>query len=143
MKLICMFDGGCRTSRGVAAGAAVAYDEHGNELATRSQILHRTTTPVAEYWGLILALQLAHELGGTDVTILGDAELIVRQVDGRYACRQAHLRPLLENVRGWMATIPRVEVREFPKAGPRHKRRHGNVHADRLCNEAMDAELAG
>lgn len=139
MKLTAHFDGGCRAKQNLAASAAVLYDEHGHELATRSHLMRDTTTPVAEYMGLILALELAKEHGGTDVTILGDAELIVRHVDGRYRCRQPHLQPLLALVRTHMSHIPSVVVREFPKAGPQKKRRFGNERADQLCNECMDA----
>lgn len=142
MKLTAHFDGACSTSRGIAAGAAVIYDEQGNELATRAHFLERTTTPVAEYTGLILALQLARELGGTEVTILGDAELIVRHVDGRYVCRQKHLQPLLEMVRIHMRAFESCVVREFPRAGPKMKRRYGNARADQLAGECMEAGAA-
>lgn len=142
MKLVAHFDGGCRHNGHIAAGAAVVFDEHGNELATRSHLLRGTTVPVAEYTGLLLALQLAIELGGTHVTILGDAELIVRHVDGRYACKKPHLKPLLELARSYIARFEHCEVREFPKAGPKMKRRYGNERADQLANEAMDAAAA-
>lgn len=129
-------------ARGIAAGAAVAYDEQGKELGTKSHFLEHVTTPVAEYTGLILALQLAYELGATHVTVLGDAELVVRHVDGRYQCRQPHLQPILELVRRHMARFETCVVREFPKAGPKHKRRYGNARADELASECMEA-LAG
>lgn len=143
MKLTAHFDGGCRAKQNLAAGAAVLYDEGGHEIASRSHVMYDTTTPVAEYMGLILALELAREHGGTDVTILGDAELIVRHVDGRYRCRQEHLQPMLAYVRTLMSHIPHVEVREFPKAGPQMKRRFGNERADQLANEAMNSAPAG
>lgn len=140
MKITCHFDGGYSIGRNIGAGAAVAYDEQGNELGTRALALRNSTTPIAEYTGLILALQLAHDLGGTDVTVLGDAELIVRQVDGRYQCRQPRLQAMLELAHHHMARFERCIVREFPKAGPKNKRRWGNVRADQLAGECMDAE---
>jgi ribonuclease HI len=148
MKLTVHFDGGCRTQHGVAAGAAVVYNEQGDELATRSLALRgaNATSPIAEYVALHLGLMLAAEVAGdkawmTDVTVLGDAELIVRQVDGRYRCMKEHLQPLLEHVHRLMKPFRTCEVREFPKAGPKNKRRWGNTRTDQLANEAMDAVL--
>lgn len=132
------FDGGARPKIGVYAGAAVAYDDDGVELATRAQLMRDVTVPIAEYTGLILGLNLARELEATHVDVLGDAELIVRQVDGRYACRNARLRPLLAMVKLLMEPFEECRVREFPKAGPKMKRRWGNERADQLANECMD-----
>lgn len=147
MKLVCHFDGGCRQAKGIAAGAAVLYDEQGNELATRSRLLRGVTTPIAEYTGLHLGLELAAEHAGADVALvhvlaLGDAELIVRHVDGRYQCRKATLRAMLDMAHLLMRPFASCEVREFPKAGPHGKRRWGNERADQLATECMDAALA-
>lgn len=140
MKLILHFDGGCRTSTGLAAGGAVLYDPDGNELIALAKLLRGKTTPVAEYTGLIIGLEKAAELGATEVECMGDAELIVRQVDGRYQCKKPHLRELRNKVWTLGGGFQRVAIREFPKAGPHFKRRHGNVRADELANMAMDAK---
>lgn len=124
-------------ARGVAAGAAVAYTEAGVELARRAVFLVDATTPIAEYTGLIVGLQLASELRATRVKAWGDAELIVRHVDGRYRCRSEPLQPLLQLVWRLMASFESCEVLEFPKAGPKLKRRYNNVAADALAGEAM------
>lgn len=138
MKVLVHFDGGCRTSMGIAAGAAVVYDEAGNELKHAAKVLHRTTTPVAEYTGLILGLRMASELGAREVECMGDAELIVRQVDGRYNCTKQHLMLLRNEVWRLGGLFDKAIIREFPKGGPQNKRRHGNVRADALAGEAMD-----
>lgn len=136
-----LFDGSCL--HGVdGAGAAVAYDSSGVELARRARYLPGpdVTVNVAEYVGLTIALELARDLGATDVRVLGDSELIVRQFRGIYACRQAHLRPLLERARSAAAALRcSVEVDVLPKAGPRRKRRFGNVDADALAGECRRA----
>jgi ribonuclease HI len=138
VKVVVHFDGGCRTSTGCAAGGAVVFDESGKELAARGRFIGRATTPEAEYAGLILGLETALELGATEVDILGDAELIVRHVDGRYRCRKEHLIPLLHKV--WLlgGRFEKRKIREFPKAGPKMKRRFMNERADELANMAMD-----
>lgn len=139
MKLIVHFDGACSLGRGIAGAAAVAYDETGIELGFRKHSLRRVTTPVAEYTGLHLALQLAYDLGGTDVTVMGDAELIVHHYNEVYQCRKAHLRPLLAMSYALAERLPQVKVTLFPKAGPKKKRRFGNERADELAGEAMEA----
>lgn len=144
MKLVAHWDGGCSIAKGIAAGAAVLYDETGSELATRAIFLTRVTTPIAEYTALHTALRLAAEYAGAradqvDLLALGDAELIVRHVDGRYACRQPHLQPMLKLAHMLMQPFGRCEVREFPKAGPQMKRRYGNERADELAGACMQA----
>lgn len=146
MKLVANFDGGCRLSKGIAAGAAVLFDEHGTELATASQPLRGVATPVAEYTGLHLALQLAAAHAGpqaaqTTLLVLGDAELIVRQVDGRYRCNKPHLLVMRDMAHLLMRPFAACEVREFPRAGPQRKRRWGNERADQLAGICMDEAL--
>ncbi len=142
MKITVMFDGSCL--HGVdGAGAAVAYDKDGNELGRRARYLRDTNTTVniAEYTGLCLALELARDLGADDVEVLGDSELICRQFTGAYACRNDVLKHLLAKVRFIARTMPaNVVVRELPKAGPKRKRRFGNVEADALASECRRAQ---
>lgn len=141
MKVVVLFDGSCL--HGVdGAGAAVAYDGHGVELARRARYLNGgdVTVNQAEYVGLTLALQLARDLGATEVEVLGDSELIVRQFRDEYACRNERLKPMLARVRELAEEIPAtVVVRELPRAGPKRKRRHGNVEADALASECRRA----
>jgi len=152
MKLIITFDGSCL--HGVdGAGAAVACNEDGVELARRARYLPEpdVTVNVAEYMGLELALGLARDLGATDVEVLGDSELIVRQYNGDYVCRKEHLKPLLARARALAAEIPAtVVVRELPKSRkhqhnhdrskqPKMRRRNGNVEADALASECRRA----
>lgn len=139
-----MFDGACSMARGIAAGGAVLYDEHGTELAWEARFLQRVTTPVAEYTGLQVGLLLAARYAGAQarqsvVTAWGDAELIVRQVDGRYVCRKPHLLVLLEDTRSLMEPFLVCVVRELPKAGPKHKRRWSNVRVDQIAGECLEA----
>lgn len=140
MKLTIFWDGGGNRDCGKAAGAAVAYDDTGTEIARHAVYIPGKTNNEAEYAALQTALGLAIELGGTDVTCLGDSELVVRQVNHRYLCRKPHLQPLLRGVWAMMAVLPKVEVREIPKTGTKKKRRTANAVADALATECMDLE---
>lgn len=147
MKLVAQFDGGCSMGKGIAAGAAVLFDPEGEVLKQRAKFLRAVTTPIAEYTALHLALIIAAEyarsshvlLGDVDLVCWGDAELIVRHVDGRYQCRKPTLQPLLEISRGLMKPFGSCEVKEFPKGGPKMKRRYSNEKADALASKCMMA----
>jgi ribonuclease HI len=137
-------DGACSMTRQIAAGAAVLHTEDGQELGYRARFLRYVTTPIAEYVGLIEALSFSWELCTPEarvekIVIYMDAELIVRQVTGVYACRKPLLQPLLEHVLFFASALPAVQVLEFPKGGPEQKRRWSNERADAVANECREA----
>jgi ribonuclease HI len=130
MTKIVIHSDGSRT-----AGAAVAYDLTGVKLAERARVVVDGTVPICEYTGLIVGMRLARDLGATEVECWMDAELVARHATGEYACRDAKLKPYLAQVRSLQAEFEAAEIRLFPKAGPRMKRRHMNVEADALAAE--------
>jgi ribonuclease HI len=124
-------DGGSRGNPGPAAIAAVVTDPSGNELAERAETIGEATNNVAEYRALLLGIQLAKELGGDEVELVADSLLIVEQVRGNWKVKQAHLRPLREQV------VDALE--DFKGWTIRHVKRGENERADELLNEALDA----
>jgi ribonuclease HI len=124
-------DGGARGNPGPAAIAAVVKDASGEILREQSQIIGRATNNVAEYRALILGIQLARELGATEVEFIGDSELIVRQIEGRYKVKDEGLKPLYAEAKAALAELPAWSIR--------HVKRKFNAEADRLVNEALDA----
>jgi len=89
-----------------------------------------TTNNVAEYSGLIDALAVAHAAGATEVEIISDSELLVKQMLGQYRVRHPNLVPLFEEARAL--------ARRFRRFSIRHTFRAGNKDADRLANLAVD-----
>ncbi len=63
--------------------------------------------------------------------LVGDSELVVRQVRGEYRVKDAALRELHRTVREALAGFERWSIR--------HVRREANARADELVNEALDA----
>jgi ribonuclease HI len=124
-------DGGSRGNPGPAAAAAVATDPDGEILGERSTVIGDTTNNVAEYRAMLLGIELARELGAGEVELVGDSELIVKQIRGEYKVKQDHLRPLHTKVRDELRAFERWSVRNVP--------REQNVRADELVNEALDA----
>jgi len=124
-------DGGSRGNPAAAAAAAGATDEAGNPLAERSRYLGETTNNVAEYQGVLLALEVARELGATEVEVINDSELVARQIGGQYRVKQEHLKPLYREVMDALRAFDRWQIRSV--------RREHNVRADELVNEELDA----
>jgi len=124
-------DGGARGNPGPAAIAAVVATPEGAILEEGSETIGPATNNVAEYRALLLGIALAHDLGADEVELIGDSELIVRQVKGNYKVKQEHLRPLHTKVSDALRKLDKWSIRSV--------RRERNAEADRLVNEALDS----
>lgn len=129
MKLIINTDGLSKGNPGTAAIGATLKDEHGKMLAKISERIGVTTNNVAEYRALIAALQKALKLGGTQVEIRSDSELMVRQLNGRYKIKSAGLRPLYLEAAQLLGQFEKVSIKHIP--------REQNTEADKLANDAV------
>ena len=132
MKLVVHVDGGARGNPGPAAVAAVASTPDGDPVAERNEFIGEATNNVAEYRAVLLALELAKELGANEVEVVNDSELVARQVGGEYKVKHAGLKPL------YAETMEKL--REFDAWAVRNVRREHNARADELVNEALDRE---
>ena len=131
-KLTVNVDGGARGNPGPAAIGAVVRDATGAVLEERGERIGRATNNVAEYRALLLGIELAAELGASELELVGDSELIVRQVEGRYKVKDATMRELHAKVQEALAPFESWSIR--------HVRREQNADADRLVNTALDGE---
>ena len=130
--LVVHVDGGARGNPGPAAIAAVVSKPDGEVLEERHETIGPATNNVAEYRALLLGVERAAELGARDVELVGDSELVVRQVRGEYKVKDSALRKLNERVREGLDQFDSWKIT--------HVRREDNAGADRLVNEALDAE---
>jgi ribonuclease HI len=125
-------DGGARGNPGPAASAYVLEAEDGTVLDAQGVAIGIQTNNVAEYTALLNGLRRAGELGISDVEVVSDSELMVKQMRGEYRVKNAALRELsLEAARLGRAlrSVTYTAVR-----------REHNELADRLVNEALDAQ---
>jgi ribonuclease HI len=129
--LVVNFDGGARGNPGPAAIAAVVATPAGEVVEERSALIGDATNNVAEYRALLLGIELARELGATSAELVGDSELIARQVRGEYRVKDPGLRPLHAAVAKVLAGFDRWSIRNVPRAE--------NEAADALVNAALDA----
>jgi ribonuclease HI len=134
VKLVVNVDGGARGNPGPAAIGAVVKSADGEVLEERGERIGTATNNVAEYRALLLGIERARELGASELDLIGDSELIVRQVKGEYKVKDATLRELHGEVR--------KALRPFESWSIRHVRREQNAEADRLVNQVLDGSEA-
>jgi len=130
VKVVVNVDGGARGNPGPAAIAAVVQDDGGEVLAEHGERIGRATNNVAEYKALLLGIERAAALGASELELVGDSELVVKQVKGEYKVKDATMRELHGEVK--------KALRGFDSWSIRHVRREHNAEADRLVNEALD-----
>jgi ribonuclease HI len=136
-------DGAARGNPGPASAGAALYDLRRPDArdpsaqpdASISDYLGVQTNNVAEYTGVVRALELAAELGASEVHMLLDSKLIVEQLAGRWRVKDAKLIPLWANARQTLAGFGRWSAAHVPRAQ--------NSIADALANEAIDRAHAG
>ena len=101
-------------------------------LAAHGEAIGRATNNVAEYSGLVAGMEKAAELGVRELEVISDSELLVKQMRGEYKVKNEALRMLWEEANDL--------ERRFAKVRYTAVRRAYNELADRLVNEALDAE---
>jgi ribonuclease HI len=130
MNVIVHVDGGARGNPGPAAAACVISSPDGEILGEHAQLLGRQTNNVAEYRALLLGLERARELGATEIEVVGDSELIAKQVKGIYKVKHPAMRPLYLEAMQALKNFDRWSIRTVPRAQ--------NAAADALVNAALD-----
>jgi ribonuclease HI len=128
--IIASIDGGARGNPGPAGYGARIERPDGAVLAELHGGLGVATNNVAEYHGLLAALQWAIDHGEREVRVRADSELLVRQMRGEYRVKHPGLQPLYVRARLLVMQLDRVTFE--------HVRREFNKEADRLSNLGMD-----
>ena len=88
------------------------------------------TNNFAEYSGLLAVLAWALAHGHTQVKVVSDSELMVKQIQGKYKVNSPDLKPLWQQARDRIQKLERFEIS--------HALRHKNKEADALANAAMN-----
>ena len=130
MKLVVHVDGGARGNPGPAAAAAVLSSPDGEVVDEVSETIGTATNNVAEYRALLLGLARARELGADEVEVIGDSELVAKQISGAYKVKHPAMRPLYLDAMAALRGFGAWSMRTVPRAQ--------NAHADALVNAALD-----
>ena len=130
MKAKLSTDGGARGNPGPAAYGYVLETEDGTVLDARGQTIGVATNNVAEYRALIAGLEAALAHGVSELEVVSDSELLVKQMRGEYKVKNAALKTL--------STQAAALGRGLDSVSYTAVRRELNALADRLVNEALD-----
>jgi probable phosphoglycerate mutase len=129
--IVAYTDGGARGNPGPAGFGVRIERADGTLVDEFHEAIGVATNNVAEYRGLIAALEWARAHGETEVLVRSDSLLLVQQMLGNYKVKHPGLQPLYGTARLLAHDVGRVRYE--------HVRREANRHADRLANAAMDA----
>jgi ribonuclease HI len=128
------FDGGSRGNPGIAGAGMVIYDDSGHEIWAGWKFHNEAATNnLAEYLGLLCGLKCARSLGIERLIVEGDSQLIVRQLTGKYQCREESLKKFFHASKEVAKDFKYFEIRHIPRAE--------NKRADWLANHAMDVSF--
>jgi len=123
-------DGASRGNPGPAAYAVVFRAPDGSKLCEFAKMIGRETNNIAEYYGLVAALDYAASHGIRALRVRSDSELLVRQMQGRYKVKNAALKPLHERAQKLARGLDYFVIE--------HVMREQNRDADALGNLALD-----
>lgn len=133
MRVTIHFDGG-GPNPGPSACAAVAYDSAGNKIAEAGNLLGIATNNIAEWEGLLLGLRMADSLGATRLSIRGDSQLIINQLQGIWGCKDPKLGERRDQALRLLTRFPQWEALWV--------RREANREADAKVRETLGDILA-
>jgi probable phosphoglycerate mutase len=128
--VVAYIDGGARGNPGPAGYGVHIERPDGSLIDEFCEAIGVATNNVAEYRGLIAALEWAKRQGETELHVRSDSLLLVQQMLGRFKVKHPGLQPLYARARLLAHDVGRVT---FEHVGRAH-----NAHADRLANAAMD-----
>jgi ribonuclease HI len=123
-------DGGSRGNPGPAAYGVVVRDGSGAVVARLKKYIGQNTNNVAEYFGLIAALDYAQTHGVRALRVESDSELMVKQMRGQYKVKSEDLKPLFERAKKMSQALESFRID--------HVYREQNREADALVNQALD-----
>ena len=129
-SLIAYIDGGARGNPGPAGYGVRIEQADGTLVEEFHASIGVATNNVAEYRGLIAALEWARKHDCPALQVRSDSLLLVQQMRGNYRVKHPGLQPLYARARLLALEIGRVTYE--------HVGRALNAHADRLANAAMD-----
>jgi len=138
-KIIIYTDGGSRGNPGPAAIGVIFCNEKGQPIKNYSEYLgDNFTNNEAEYKAVIFALKKFKASFGkklaknSEIEIKSDSELLVKQLNSQYKILDSKIQSLFLEI--WNLRF------DFKKVKFKLISREKNKEADRLANEALNAE---
>lgn len=130
MKLTAYIDGSCYGNPGESGFGVVLQDAQGEMIASMGGYIGRGTNNMAEYRGLLGAVDLAASFHATEIRVFSDSELLVKQMQGIYRVKQPHLIELRDQIREALnKTGLHLDMQHIPRSK--------NKIADKLARKAV------
>jgi len=127
-------DGGARGNPGPAAAAFVVFDSNHHHLYTGGEFLGVATNNVAEYQGVLLALQYLTSVIRNQSSVINfnlDSKLVCEQLSGNYKIKEPHLISLAQSIftlirsQSWPVTFRSI---------PRSQNSQADAEVNRILN---------
>ena len=131
MKVVVNVDGGARGNPGPAAIGVVVSDPDGTVIDEVAEPIGIATNNIAEYRAVLKGIERARALGAGEVELIGDSELVARQLTGAYKVKHPSMKPLHAEALASLSGFNSWRIRTVPRAQ--------NARADALVNRALDA----
>ena len=131
MKVVVNVDGGARGNPGPAAIGVVVSEPDGTVIDEVAERIGVATNNVAEYRAVLKGIERAQALGASELELIGDSELVARQLTGAYKVKHPSMKPLHAQALAALSGFTSWRIRTVPRAQ--------NARADELVNEALDA----
>jgi len=126
---VLFFDGCCKGNPGPGGAGATIYN-NGVEIWCDSVFVgKKVTNNIAEYTGLIIGLNQAVKVGIKNITVNGDSQLVIKQMNGVYKVNS-------ENLIEMHKTAKKLE-KSFESISYNHVYRKDNKRADELSNDGL------
>ena len=119
------YDGASKSNPGISAGAYVIYD-NGKLISQGAKYIKHGTNNLAEYTGILIGLQKAHDLGIKKLKVYGDSMLVTKQLNLEYKVKNEVLKGFHTECLLLMSTFDDISVN--------HVYRDKNTVADALAN---------
>ena len=129
-EIVAYIDGGARGNPGPAGYGVRIEAPDGKLIEEFSESIGIATNNVAEYRGLLAALEWARKHPVSALRVRSDSQLLVQQMLGNYRVKHPSLQPLHAKALLLAHDIGRVTFEHVP--------RDQTKHADRLANQALD-----
>jgi ribonuclease HI len=131
LKVVVNVDGGARGNPGPAAIGVVVSEPDGTVIDEVAERIGVATNNVAEYRAVLKGIERAQALGASELELIGDSELVARQLTGAYKIKHPSMKPLHAQALAALSGFTSWRIRTVPRAQ--------NARADELVNEALDA----
>ena len=138
MDIIIYTDGASRGNPGEASYGYIIYARGGEILRQEGKVLGITTNNVAEYTGVLAAYQYILKKWGSvtplKIELRADSRLVIEQLAGRFKIKSPHLYEIYKQIKQIEADLGVIIYKHVPRAE--------NFIADRLANQALDAQIS-